>query len=160
MPDAYYLLDVFREKLEYPELKRMVRQLHNRWQPRTVLIEDKASGIQLIQDLRRDGLRSVTPYKPQTEKVMRLNAQTPTIEQGRVYLPEHAPWRAVYVHEMTSFPKGRHDDQVDSTAQALEWLATASGPARWLATMDKVDRQREIEGSYTKAPDRLNCEGA
>ena len=149
MPDeTYYLLDVFREKLEYPDLKRMVRQLHNRWEPRTILIEDKASGIQLIQDLRRDGLYSVTPYKPQTEKIMRLQAQTATIENGHVLLPEHAYWRAAYVHELTSFPKGKHDDQVDSTAQALEWLATGAGraSARWLTMMDEVDRLREARG--------------
>ncbi len=122
--DRYFLLDVFRVRLEYPDLKRAVRDLHARYQPQTVLIEDKASGIQLIQDLRRDGLHAVTPYKPQVEKVMRLLAQTPTIEAGRVLLPDVAPWRAAYLHELTSFPKGRHDDQVDSTAQALEWFST------------------------------------
>lgn len=123
--DRYYLLDVFREKLEYPDLKRAVIALHTRWQPRTVLIEDKASGIQLIQDLRYDGLSAVTPYTPQAEKIMRLLAQTPTIEQGRVYLPDQAAWRAAYLHELTSFPKGKNDDQADSTAQALEWFASA-----------------------------------
>lgn len=122
--DHYYLLDVFRAKLEYPDLKRMVRELHARWKPRTILIEDKASGIQLIQDLRYDGLSAVTPYKPQAEKVMRMVAQTPTIEQGLVHLPKTAPWLAEYVRELTSFPKSKHDDQADSTAQALEWFAT------------------------------------
>ncbi len=122
--DHYYLLDVFRAKLEYPDLKRMVRELHTRWKPRTILIEDRASGIQLIQDLRHDGLSAVTPYKPQAEKVMRMLAQTPTIEQGLVHLPETAPWRADYIRELTSFPKAKYDDQADSTAQALEWFAT------------------------------------
>ncbi|WP_425459746.1 phage terminase large subunit [Hankyongella ginsenosidimutans] len=51
-------------------------------------------------------------------------AQTPTIEQGLVHLPETAPWRADYIRELTSFPKAKYDDQADSTAQALEWFAT------------------------------------
>jgi predicted phage terminase large subunit-like protein len=102
----------------------MVKELHARCQPKTILIEDKASGIQLIQDLRNEGLYAVTPYKPQAEKVMRLMAQTPSMEQGQVFLPEQAPWLAVYLHELTSFPKAKNDDQADSTAQALEWFAT------------------------------------
>jgi len=122
--DEYYLLDVYRAKLEYPDLKRSVREQHARWKARTILIEEKASGIQLIQDLRYEGLECVTPYVPQAEKVMRMLAQTPAIEQGRVYLPEVAHWRADYIRELTSFPKAKHDDQADSTAQALEWFAT------------------------------------
>jgi hypothetical protein len=53
---------------------------------------------------------------------MRLNAQTGIIEAGFVYLPETASWLAEYLHELTVFPKGRHDDQVDSTAQFLDWF--------------------------------------
>ena len=53
---------------------------------------------------------------------MRLNAQTAMIENGFVYIPETAPWVAEYLHEMTVFPKGKHDDQVDSTAQFLDWF--------------------------------------
>jgi len=53
---------------------------------------------------------------------MRLHAQTGIIESGFVYLPETAPWLAEYLHEMTVFPKGKHDDQVDSTAQFLDWF--------------------------------------
>jgi predicted phage terminase large subunit-like protein len=59
----------------------------------------------------------VTSYKPECDKIMRLHAQTAMIEGGFVYLPETAPWLAVYLHEMTVFPRGKHDDQVDSTAQ-------------------------------------------
>ena len=55
---------------------------------------------------------------------MRLHAQTAVIENGFVYLPETAPWLAEYLHEMTIFPKGKHDDQVDSTAQFLAWFKT------------------------------------
>jgi predicted phage terminase large subunit-like protein len=87
-----------------------------------VLIEDKASGTQLIQELIADGCYGVTRYLPTTDKIMRLNAQTAIIENGFVHIPEAAPWLAEYLHEMTVFPKGKHDGQVDSTAQFLNWI--------------------------------------
>ena len=87
-----------------------------------VLIEDKASGTQLIQELITDGCHGVTRYQPTGEKTMRLHAQTALIENGFVHIPETAPWLAEYLHEMTVFPKGKHDDQADSTAQFLDWF--------------------------------------
>jgi hypothetical protein len=60
---------------------------------------------------------------------MRMHAQTAMIENGFVYIPETAPWLAPYLHELTTFPKGRHDDQVDSTAQMLDWFKRGSGPS-------------------------------
>ncbi len=89
-----------------------------------VLIEDKASGTQLIQELIVDDCHGITRYKPVGDKIMRLNAQTATIENGFVHLPEAAPWLAEYLHELTVFPRGKHDDQVDSTAQFLDWFKT------------------------------------
>jgi hypothetical protein len=64
----------------------------------------------------------VSRYQPTTDKIMRLHAQTAMIENGFVHIPETAPWIAEYLHEMTVFPKGKHDDQVDSTAQFLDWF--------------------------------------
>ena len=94
-----------------------------------MLIEDKASGTQLIQELIREGLYAVTRYQPQTDKVMRMHAQTAMIENGFVHLPDTAPWLAPYLHELTVFPHGKHDDQVDSTAQMLDWYKQGSGPS-------------------------------
>jgi predicted phage terminase large subunit-like protein len=84
-----------------------------------VLIEDKASGTQLIQELIVDGCPGVTRYQPTTEKIMRLQAQTALIENGFVYIPETASWLAEYLHELTVFPKEKNDD---STAQFLDWF--------------------------------------
>jgi predicted phage terminase large subunit-like protein len=117
-----YLLNVQRKRLEYPDLKRAVREQYERFRPNVVLIEDKASGTQLIQELVREGLYAVTRYQPRSDKVMRMHAQTAMIENGFVHVPESAPWLAQYLHEMTIFPRGKYDDQVDSTAQLLDWF--------------------------------------
>ena len=56
------------------------------------------------------------------DKVMRMRTVTPTIENGFVYLPERAPWLSQYMHKLVTFPNAKHDDQADSTSQALDWL--------------------------------------
>src|SRR5438552_4639777 len=117
-----YLLNALRKRLEYPALKRAVREQHGLFTANVVLIEDKASGTQLIQELIADGCHAVTRYQPDCDKIMRMHAQTGMIENGFVHIPEMAPWLAEYLHEMTVFPTGKHDDQVDSTAQFLDWF--------------------------------------
>src|SRR5271170_6553224 len=109
--EQYYLLDLYRDRLNYPDLKRKARELAQRHRADTVLIEDRASGTQLIQDLKADHLLGVTPYSPPTgtDKIMRLYAQTGLIENGRVLMPRGAPWLADYLHELTSFPGSKHD---------------------------------------------------
>jgi predicted phage terminase large subunit-like protein len=87
-----------------------------------VLIEDKASGTQLIQELVKGGLRIVKAVKPEVDKIMRFNAQTATIENGFVYVPQQTPWLAEYIHEIITFPSAKYDDQADSTSQALAWI--------------------------------------
>jgi len=77
-----YLLSVLRRRLEYPALKRAVREQQSLFSATVVLIEDKASGTQLIQDLRVDGCSAVTAYKPECDKIMRLHAQTGIIESA------------------------------------------------------------------------------
>ena len=119
-----FLIGVFRRRLEYPALKRAVREQQSLFDATVVLIEDKASGTQLIQELITDGCHGVTRYQPTGDKTMRLHAQTAIIENGFVHIPETAPWLAEYLHEMTVFPKGKHDDQADSTAQFLDWFKT------------------------------------
>ena len=119
-----FLISVFRRRLEYPALKRAVREQQSLFGASVVLIEDKASGTQLIQELILDGCHAVTRYQPTMDKTMRLHAQTAMIENGFVHIPEAAPWLAEYLHEITVFPNGKHDDQVDSTAQFLDWFKT------------------------------------
>jgi predicted phage terminase large subunit-like protein len=139
-----YLVDLLRRRMEYPELKREVRAQYERFRPSVVLIEDKASGTQLIQELVADGLHAVTRYQPQSDKIMRMHAQTAMIENGFVHLPDTAPWLAPYLHELTVFPHGKHDDQVDSTAQVLDWYKRGAGPTS-NAGIFELYRQRAEE---------------
>ncbi len=116
----YFLLDVLREKMDFPQLRKTVQAHAFKWQPQSILIEDKASGTQLIQDLKRE-MRSIRAVQPQDDKIMRMHSQSAIIENGAVFLPEHAPWLPAFLHEMSYFPNGRHDDQVDSVSQFLIW---------------------------------------
>lgn len=120
----YYLLHVLRKRLDYPALKRAVIESAKEFKPHTILIEDKASGTQLIQDLKADGVSRVVAYVPAagSDKLMRLYAQTALFENGQVFLPQQAPWLEEYRKELLSFPGSKYDDQVDSTTQALDYL--------------------------------------
>lgn len=153
-----YLLNVYRQRLEFPELKRAIVDLSKQFRASNILIEDKASGTALIQDLIRDGVSGVTRYEPTMDKIMRLQSVSSTIENGFVYLPENAPWLAEYLHELTTFPSGKHDDQADSTSQALDWVKTCptypvsiyllrtaleSGLPIYKWMLDEVDAQQE-----------------
>ena len=102
-------------------------ELDARFAADVILIEDRASGTQLFQELIAAGCAHATRVSPQGDKVMRMHAESPTIENGFVLLPESAPWLADYLAEFLAFPKGRHDDQVNSTAQALAWAKRGRG---------------------------------
>jgi predicted phage terminase large subunit-like protein len=127
-----FLLDVLRKLLDYPTLKRTVCEQAERFHPTTILIEDKASGAQLIQELIRENVHGVKRYEPTMDKVMRLHSVTSSIENGFVYLPAEATWLAVYLHELTTFPNGKYDDQADSTSQALDWAKQPAQLQGWI----------------------------
>lgn len=120
-----YLLEVVRERLEYPDLRRRALQLAQRYPGSTTLVEDQGSGTGLAQELRRDGVRTV-PIKPIGDKVMRMRLQLAAIEGGLVHLPAGAPWREDFLQETAAFPNGAHDDQVDALSQALGWITERS----------------------------------
>lgn len=132
--EKYYLLDVFRKRLDYPQLKRAVKEQAEKHKAHTILIEDKASGTQLIQDLKNDGVCGIEGYEAPTgtDKTMRLYAQAAEFEAGHVLLPSSAPWVEDYVRELTSFPGSKYDDQVDSTTQALDHLKNKCSIGVWL----------------------------
>jgi predicted phage terminase large subunit-like protein len=151
-----YLLHVYRRKMEFPELKRTVRELAGQWKATVVLIEDKSSGTQLIQELRA-GNFSLAQAAPagDGDKVMRLRAQTAKIEGGFVVFPIAAPWLDVYLLELTTFPNCKNDDQVDSTVNALAWStqdANSSANA-WINYYAKL-ASKALGQDQPAAPDR------
>jgi predicted phage terminase large subunit-like protein len=114
-----FLIHVYRNRVDYPALKAAVRELAEHHQANEILVEECASGIQLCQELAGQvrGLRAIKPNGK--DKVMRMHAQTGLIASGRVFLPHRAPWLETYENELAMFDRGRFDDQVDSTSQAL-----------------------------------------
>lgn len=117
-----WLLDLCRARLEFPELRRRIEKERKKWNANQILIENAGSGIQLIQDLKRNARLNVIGIRPKLDKVTRLINATPAIEAGRVSIPKDAPWLAEFQREIVHFPNGKHDDQVDSLSQFLNWL--------------------------------------
>jgi predicted phage terminase large subunit-like protein len=133
--DFYYLLDVIRERLSFPELKRKAIEVYERWQPfgkPTVLIEDAGSGASLIQEFGAAKI-PVIAIRPEGDKVMRMDAQTAKIEAGAVHLPRQARWLDDLKTELLAFPHGLHDDQVDSISQALKWISRPRARPVWFS---------------------------
>jgi predicted phage terminase large subunit-like protein len=139
-----YLINVYRKHLGYPDLKRAVREQAAAFMPNTILVEDKASGTQLIQELVNDGVHTVKRYQPTMEKVMRMHSVSNTIENGFVHLPDKSPWLGEFLHELTTFPNGKYDDQVDSTSQALDWFKQSTpmyGVIEWAKRLEAEQKK-------------------
>lgn len=131
---AWKLLDLSRRRLEYPDLLAWVRLQRDHWKSDVVLIEEAASGHQLLQELRNElralptvRLRvgessgwSVRSYRPRVDKLTRMSTEAVKLEDGRALLPRDAPWLPDLRRELLAFPNGRHDDQVDSISQFLD----------------------------------------
>jgi predicted phage terminase large subunit-like protein len=151
--DRLYLLDVLRKRLEYPELKRVVLTHAHQFGAKNILIEDKASGTQLLQDLRAEGLHGVKAYKSDQHKIVRMNTVTATIENGFVYVADSAPWLPDFLHELRVFPNGRHDDQADSMSQALDWFKNMH--SRFTGLRDFYDRQGARQEQQVYSPQSM-----
>jgi predicted phage terminase large subunit-like protein len=120
--NGYYLLHLWRGRVEFPELKRVLVSLAEQWKPNTILVEDRASGQSLIQELKNFTALPILPVKVDSDKQTRAQAVTPLMEAGKIFLPESAPWVSDFIEEMACFPNGMHDDVVDATTQALNYL--------------------------------------
>jgi len=113
------LLDAFKERLEFPELRKEALEQYRYWKPDTVIIEAKASGLPLTYELRKIGIPVInfTPSKGQ-DKHSRVNAVSPMFESGMIWAPDEE-FADEVIEECASFPYGDNDDLVDSTTQAL-----------------------------------------
>lgn len=120
-----YLLDVWRQKVDFTGLWKAVPTQAREWRPTTLLIEDAGNGSALIQRLRNEppnGVPSPIAIKPKVDKRSRLDAASSMIEAGDLHLPTDAPWLASFKSELLGFPLTRNDDQVDALSQLLSWV--------------------------------------
>ncbi len=118
---GFYLLDMRVKRMEYPELCRAVLDAAKEWQPEAILVEDKASGQSLLQEMRRESKLPLIAIHPKHQKTQRFASVTPLFEAGRVFFPRYAAWLDSLEVELLSFPHVVHDDQVDAISQFLIW---------------------------------------
>lgn len=118
----FYLLDLIRGRFETPELRRRIVDTHRAERAHTTLIENTELGRSIAQDLRRSNTLAAILPRPRHDKAARLMAEAPKFEAGQVWVPREAAWLGSYPTELIGFPSEKHDDQVDSTTQALKHL--------------------------------------
>mgnify|MGYP003134271918 FL=1 len=137
------LLGNVRGRFEYPELRFTAQEEYEKHSPDAIMIEKKASGQSLIQDLRRAGL-PVLEFTPDRDKVSRANAATPFLESGRVWLPENKEWTFDLIEEAISFPNARYDDQVDAMVMAVLYMRDSW----YVSHEDDPDYEEDDEDTY------------
>lgn len=122
---GYAILDVFVKKMEYPELKKMIVSQYDEYGPSAILVEDRSSGQSIIQEFKYSRV-PVIGVGVSRDKVIRLKDNTDVIEAGKIFLPEttsqNRHWIDEYIDELTTFPYGGNDDQVDATSLFLTWI--------------------------------------
>lgn len=128
---GYFLLGLWRGRVEFPELKKQMASQAEVWSPAAILVEDQASGQSLIQELKWQTALPIVAIRPDRDKLSRAQAVTPIIEAGKVYLPQGASWRHQFIDELASFPTGLYDDVVDSTTQALNFIHRPKQTHSW-----------------------------
>ena len=150
----YYCRYCLNRHLDFPqtvEAIRAVRLLFPR--ARAVLIEDKANGSAIISTLQKEMF--CIAVNPRGGKVARVNAVSPAIESGHVFLPKDAPWVTAFVDQFTAFPAGKNDDMCDSATQALSYLLYSSGEA--LPPPDEPENRRGQTGDMSALLDGSIC---
>ena len=132
------LLDAFKDRMAFPELKEIALKHYKEWDPDAFIVEKKAAGAPLIQELRQMGI-PVQEFSPSrgNDKMVRLNAVADLFSSGKVWAPD-TRWAREVIEEVASFPVGEHDDFVDTTTQAL--LRYRQGGFISLDSDEKEDR--------------------
>lgn len=126
------MLDRWRERVEFPQLRREVSVQYMKWQPNVILIEDRDSGQALIQQLQQETTYPVLPIYPDLDKVIRAQAVSPMQESGRVWLPDPScqfdgrEWVGEFIDICATFPNTLYKDDIDSMSQALAYIMTMS----------------------------------
>lgn len=123
-PIGLFLKDVYREKLEFPQLLKKATELSRYHNANIVLIEDIGSGASLRQTLKGLLSAKVIAVSPVSDKQTRLTSVSHMFENGAVLIPQKGDWKEPYIKEITAFPSSKHDDQVDSTSQFLKYISS------------------------------------
>lgn len=138
----HYLADVQHGKWEYPELRKRAFELAERDNPDAILVEDKASGQSLIQEMQLAGLPVIPiKIKPGEDKETRARTTAAMVESGLIFLPEYAPWLQRFETEIALFPSEStmvHDDQVDALSQYLGWCRNRVNPNEFNDILDRL----------------------
>jgi predicted phage terminase large subunit-like protein len=143
------LLGNMKGRYEYPELRRIAAQEYRKHRPDICIVEKKASGQSLIQDMRKSGL-PVLEYTPDKDKVSRVYSASPMFESRRVWLPKDRSWSNDLFEELIGFPYAQHDDQVDACIMAVHyvkesWRLLHPEDKKWL---DDEDRRKTKRVAY------------
>ena len=120
----YYLLSMIRQKLTYPNLKNLIEKKNAKYKPKYILIEDKASGQSIIQDLKLSGYQNIYPIKPKFDKITRFASIVPLLQSGKFLFLKNANFMHILLKELTNFPNTTHDDIVDSISQCVQFTKT------------------------------------
>lgn len=146
------LLDLFRERIEGPDISKQIKAMHQHWKFQFVAVEQIAGFIALGQQFKRDGLpirdignKEDSFLKLENDKTSRAYGATPLMADGRFYVPTYAPWLGEYIKELTVFPNYGHDDQVDVTSSAVA-----------IAEKVKLGAVSKANAPLQSAPERYN----
>lgn len=132
------LLGADRGRWDFPTLRRMAMDKYNEIMPDAVLVEKKASGMSLIQDLRLAGVPTLE-FDPEKDKIARAHATTPYFNAKLVWVPKGKAWTDDVIMECASFPAGAHDDYVDTVTQAIIWVRNG----QWVKHPDDLWQDNE-----------------
>ena len=150
-----HIINVYRERLTIHGLVEQATNLARQYRAQDLLIEDAASGIQLMQLLRNDkpaGVPWPIACRPEGDKVTRMAGAAARIEAGQLVLPQDAHWLAAFKSELLAFPSGRYDDQVDALSQLINWHT------RWIDNADyDLSGGIEIVDASNPRPEPDNC---
>jgi len=155
LSNKFYLLDALKQHLNFVDTLTAIRNFKLK-DPEImfILIEDKANGSALINVLSNE-FEGVIPVKPEGGKISRVNAVSPAIERGDVWIPRFAAFTADYVNEFAAFPNGAHDDQVDATSQALHRMIFVDADIVNTKVVHYTEWTDDMWEDYNNADDRL-----
>lgn len=151
-----YMIDCINEHLDFPATLAKIREVKSKYpQIGAILIEDKANGSAIISMLQKE-IPGIIPINPDGGKVARVNAISPSIESGNVYLPRSAPWLEDFINQCSKFPNDVHDDMVDGMSQVINRFVYYGAHLPGMNIQEQLKKfPKDIQEDYYKAPKKL-----